>query len=95
MLYEVITESFSNINCILSGHGIDRQYNMSDIDLFFDLYKLIHHSFINMKTSGCIYNYNIIAIFRGMFHRRLYDVHRFVIRSHGKYRYLLFFTIDL
>ena len=54
-----------------------------------------YHIFINMKTTGCIQDHYIEAIFRSMFYSGFCNVHRADLIAHGKYRNIYLFTIDL
>ena len=62
---------------------------------FFDLFKLSHHVFINMKSSGCIEDHEVVAILLRMFDRCLGDVRRLVVFSHGEDFHTLLLTVDL
>ena len=62
---------------------------------FLNLFKLIHHIFIHMKTSGCIQNNNIIVILLCMSKCCLGYINRLIVITHLKHRNTLLLTINL
>ena len=67
---------FRKLDCILTSHGINYQNGLIYIYRFLDLLQLFHHAFVNMKTTGCIQDHYIEAIFRSMFYSGFCNVHR-------------------
>ena len=65
-----------------------------DFNVFFDLLQFPHHLFIDVQTSCCIQKHHIIAVLARMFHARLGDIQRLVIRPHGKSVHALLFRVD-
>ena len=61
----------------------------------FNLLQFLHHVLINMKTSGCIQNHDIIIVLLRMFQSCLSNIRRLVILTHGEHFYSLFLTVDL
>ena len=61
----------------------------------FDLLKLCHHIFINVKTSRCIQDHDVISILARMLKRRFCDISRLVFISHGEYFHALLLSVDL
>ena len=61
----------------------------------FDLFKLCHHIFIDVKSSGCIEDHEVVAILLRMFDRCPGDIRRLVVLSHGEDFHTLLLTIDL
>ena len=64
-------------------------------DIFFYLNQLCHHIFIDVKSSGCIEDHEVVAILLRMFDRCPGDIRRLVVLSHGEDFHTLLLTIDL
>ena len=62
---KLLVKALCNINGILTGHGIGNKKYFYRVSYLFDFYKLCHHFFINLKTTGSIYNYCVITVFAG------------------------------
>ena len=63
---KLFVKALCNINGILTGHGICYEEHFYRISYLFDFYKLGHHFFVNLKTTGSIYNNCVVAVFAGI-----------------------------
>lgn len=57
--FQPFIEGLGRIDSILAGHGIANQINLMRTDGLGDVFDLLHHFFINMKTAGRIKHRNI------------------------------------
>ena len=57
-----LVKALRNINCVLTCHRVDNKQNFVWFNFFFDVFKLIHKSLINMKSACGIKNNNIVAV---------------------------------
>ena len=62
---------------------------------FLDADDLVHHLFVNMKSSGGIKDDNVVSVLGGVCHSSLGNLHRINIRAHGKHLYAKLLTIYL
>ena len=61
---------------------INNQNRLMNCHRFFYFLKFCHHILINMQTTCCIEDYDIISILCCMFHRSSGNIRRFIFISH-------------
>ena len=71
---QAVIEILSNIDGILSGHGIRYQEHLFGLDLASDLPEFQHERLIDMKPSGGIDEHQIITSLQGQIPRLQADI---------------------
>src|SRR5215210_947991 len=57
-----IVEPLRNLHCFLSRHSIGYEQDLCRLERILEMTKLVHHLFIDLKTTRCVDDYNSIAI---------------------------------
>ena len=70
---------------ILTSHGINHQKDFLRFYHFLDVLQFLHQFFIDMQTTCCIDEDDIIAVFRCVFQRFLGNFHGTEFVPHFKY----------
>ncbi len=66
-----------------------------NIYILFNLDKLSHHIFINVKTTSCIQDYNVLIVLLSMLNSSLSYINRTMISTHREYFNFLLLSINL
>src|SRR5215211_3638459 len=57
-----IVETLRNLHCFLSRHSVGDEQNFSWLQCVLEMTKLVHHLFVDLKTTSGIDDHNAIAI---------------------------------
>ena len=60
-----------------------------------DLLELLHHAFVNVETSCCIEDDDVVAVLCRMFQGCLGNIRRLMLITHGKHIHTLLFSVNL
>ena len=88
-------EGLGHIDSFLSGHGVHYKDRLMDIHRFLDVLQLLHHRFVDLQTSCCIEDDQVLLVLGCVLDGRLGDVRGLVPVAHREDFHALLFAVDL
>ena len=83
------------VNRILTCHRIHHEDGLMYGHSLLDLPELLHHAFVNVETSCCIEDDDVVAVLCRMFQGCLGNIRRLMLITHGKHIHTLLFSVNL